>query len=89
MAGLLGSVVRWRMLYIMAREERVAVSHLAAKLGISRPTLCMHMALLKRAGIVEQGLGRLYSLTPRYRPAPGAEFIDLGLCRLMFPAAAE
>ncbi len=33
-------------------------------------------------GVVAVGYGRLYSLAPAFRPAPGALEIDLGHCRV-------
>ncbi|MES2706582.1 MAG: hypothetical protein V4726_08265 [Verrucomicrobiota bacterium] len=48
------------------------------------------MLELRQSGLVEQGMGRLYRLVPGLRPAPGAEFLDLGVCliRLRPPASA-
>ena len=37
-----------------------------------------HLASLRKLGVVVVGYGRLYSLAPAYRPAPGATTIDLG-----------
>jgi len=45
----------------------------------------MHMRVLKDSGIVQLAFGRLYRLAPAYRPPPGAEYLDLGLCRLQLP----
>lgn len=32
-------------------------------------------------------IGRLYRLAPALRPAPGTDYLDLGLCRLLLPPA--
>ena len=41
------------------------------------------MRVLKKSVIIEQGMGRLYRLTPAYRPAPGQDYVKLGPRRLM------
>ena len=41
-----------------------------------------HMALLKKAGVVKVGYGRLYKLAPHLQPPPGATRLDLGHCIL-------
>ena len=54
---------------------------------MSRPATSMHLAVLRKAGLIEQTIGRLYRLPARLRPAPGADCLDLGLCRLVLPPA--
>ena len=82
---LLGSPARWTMLYELARHDLVSVTHLASTSGLSPSATSMHVRVMRKTGIIEQGLGRLYRLTPAYRPAPGQDYLDLGPCRLMLP----
>ena len=84
---ILSIPVRWQILYIFAREELVSVTALAGKVGMSRPATSMHLRVLKDAGLIESTIGRLYRLAPALRPAPGVEYLDLGLCRLLLPPA--
>lgn len=80
---VLGALPRWKILLELAGEmEWMSVSYLAGRVGIERSGCSKHMADLAKAGLVEQGMGRLYRLAPAIRPAPGAEFLDLGVCQL-------
>lgn len=88
---VIGSPVRWKMLVELGREGWLSVTHLAARTGTKRPAASAHLRILREAGVVESGMGRLYCLVAALRPQPGAEFLDLGLCRLRLrpPAAGE
>ena len=82
---VLGSVVRWKMLAEFASGELLSVSWLARRVGLTREATSMHIRVLKDAGMIQLGMGRLYRLAPSLRPGPGAEYLDLGYCRLRLP----
>ena len=84
---LLGSPVRWKILSEFAPGELVSVSLLAKTVGLTRAATSMHMRILKDAGIIQSDIGRLYRLVPALRPGPGAEYLDLGHCRIRLPVA--
>ena len=74
----------------LARHDLVSVKRLASTCGLSASATSMHVRVMKKTGIIEQGMGRLYRLyrlTPAYRPAAGQDYLDLGPCRLMLPTA--
>ena len=82
---VLGSAVRWMILSELGLGELVSVSLLAKKVGLTRAATSMHMRILKDAGIIQSDIGRLYRLVPALRPGPGAEYLDLGHCRVRLP----
>lgn len=84
---ILSIPIRWKILYEMARVDFISVSLLARKIGMSRPATSMHLAVLRKAGLIEQTFVRLYRLPARLLPAPGADYLDLGLCRILLPPA--
>ncbi len=86
---LVGSPVRWIMLVELAQNGWLPVSYLAAKAGVKRPAASAHVKILKDAGVLETGMGRLYRLVAALHPEPGAEFLDLGPCRIRLRASSD
>jgi DNA-binding transcriptional ArsR family regulator len=88
---VLGAVARWRILIALAGErEWLSVSFLASQAAVAPAACSKHMLELRRSGLVEQGMGRLYRLIPGLRPANGAEFLDLGVCQIRLrPAVSD
>lgn len=79
---LLGNPARWIILRELSREPALPVNELARRAGLTPGATSKHMALMTTLGAVTTGYGRLYSLTPAFRPAPGTLDIDLGPCLL-------
>jgi len=42
--------------------------------------------MLRRAGLVVQGCGRLYQVPKQYLPTPGQPVVDFGHCLLLLDA---
>ena len=85
LAGLsraLGDPNRWAILRELGKGEPLPVNLIARRIGISGDSASKHMAVIRKAGLAQPGLGRLYSLAPAFRPAPGATHIDFGHCML-------
>ncbi len=59
------------------RDKRSSV---AKFLFLERAPIQPDLTVLRAAGLVVTGYGRLYSLAPAHRPAPGAATLDLGPC---------
>jgi len=78
MSFILGDPSRWLLLREMAKGEALPPYELAARIGRTLHGVRKHLASLRKLGVVVVGYGRLYSLAPAYRPAPGATTIDLG-----------
>ena len=76
--------VRWRLLGLLADGRAWAVIDLGKRLGQSRSAVSKHVILLKKAGLVVQGPGRLYELAPGLKPGDGSRDIRLGHCTLHF-----
>jgi hypothetical protein len=66
------------MLIALCETEWLPTSYLAGRGKVRPSNGSAHLRILKKCGLVEQGLGRLYRLPPAFRPAPGAEWLDLG-----------
>lgn len=86
LALLLGDVTRWLLLRELAKGEALPIHELAKRLGRTREGISKHLAVMRRVGVAVQGFGRLYSLTPALRPAPGATVLDFGHCTLRLDA---
>jgi DNA-binding transcriptional ArsR family regulator len=82
-----GHPFRWRMLLELGKGELRSIGELAAVAGCGYDNAGRHLAILKKAGLVEQGRGRLYQMTRRYVPASGATHLEFGHCRLRLPTA--
>lgn len=82
LASLLGAPPRWTMLRELARYDHLPVSYLAGRTELKRPAASAHVKFKVETGIVQRTMGRLYRLHPSLRPAPEAEFLDLGEVRL-------
>ena len=77
--------VAWTLLRkvgLVSRDSHGA-EHLATTSGLTASAASMHIRVLKKTVIIEQGMGCLYRLTPAYRPSPGQDYVKLGPRRLM------
>ncbi|MCX7007004.1 MAG: helix-turn-helix domain-containing protein [Kiritimatiellaeota bacterium] len=83
LARVLNDPVRWMILRELAKGEALPVVELGRRTGRSANMTSKHMMLMRAAGLVVAGYGRLYSLAPAVRPAPGATKLDLGHCHLI------
>ena len=86
LAKALGSPVRWKMLKELSGGEPRMVMELAKIIGCSRDAASKQLAVLRRAGAVVQGRGRLYSIPKQYLPQPGQPVVDFGHCLLRLDA---
>ncbi len=86
LARVLGDPGRWAILRELAKGEALPVQELASRVGRSAGMVSKHMAMMREAGLVVAGYGRLYQLAPAMRPAPGATMVDLGQCLLKINA---
>ena len=82
LARVLSDPTRWRILRELAKGEALPVQVLAGRAGSTPNLTSKHMSVLRKAGMVVVGYGRLYQLVPEMRPAPGAMHLDLGHCHL-------
>ncbi|HEY5232266.1 MAG TPA: helix-turn-helix domain-containing protein [Verrucomicrobiae bacterium] len=87
LAGALGNPTRWRMLKELSLGEPRTVGELATAAGCIYDNAGRHLAVLRKAGLVAQGRGRLYQILNQYLPAPGERTVDFGHCLLRLDAA--
>lgn len=82
LARVLAEPRRWKILRELAKGEALPIKELASRIGGKPDITSKHMAVIREAGLVVTGYGRLYSLAPAFRPPAGAASLDLGHCSL-------
>jgi DNA-binding transcriptional ArsR family regulator len=87
LAKALGSPVRWKMLKELSGGEPRAIGELASAAGCNYDNAGRHLIVLRKAGLVVQGRGRLYEIPKQYLPATGQPHVDYGHCLLRMDAA--
>ena len=87
LAGALGNSTRWKMLKELSIGEPRMVAELATVAGCNYDNAGRHLAVLRKAGLVVRGRGRLYQMAKQYLPTPGQPVVDFGHCLLRLDAA--
>ena len=87
LASALGHAARWKILKELSLGEPRIVRELAKVIGCSPDMTSKHLAVLRKAGAVVQGRGRLYQIPPPHLTAPGERIVDFGHCLLRLDAA--
>jgi DNA-binding transcriptional ArsR family regulator len=82
LASALGHTTRWKMLRELSAGEPRTIDEMAKVAGCSYDNASKHLGMLRKAGLVVQGRGRLYELPKSYLPAPGQPVVDFGHCLL-------
>ncbi len=77
---LLSDPMRWKLLRVMSKGERVPLPELAGRVGCSTDSLFKHLMVLREFGVVVQRYRGLYVMAPSFMPAAGATTMDLGHC---------
>lgn len=75
--GLLANPIRVELIRELARGLPLPTAELARRLGIDPSHVSRHLGYLRAEGVTEFVHGRIHSLAPAFRPAPGAKVIDL------------
>jgi len=81
--------VRRRILQILAKGEPLPTVAIAKMLNMLPVTVSKHINLMRRNGALAQGCGRLYTIAPAFRPAPGTHVLDFGPCLVRVDAPAS
>ena len=79
--------VRWQILQLLSNGQALPANLIAKTIGVSAGATGKHLNIMRRNGALTQGLGRLYTIAPAFRPAPGTNLIDFGPCILRVPPA--
>jgi DNA-binding transcriptional ArsR family regulator len=80
--------VRWYLLRELASGESLMVSELAERIGQSPDATSKNIGVLRNAGIVIQGRGRLYRIAPHFLVDKDARMLDFGYCLLRMNVGA-
>lgn len=87
LAAALGHPARLKILKELSGGEPRMVRELAQVARCSPDMASKHLAILRKAGAVVQGRGRLYQIPAHYLTTPGERVVDFGHCRLRLDAA--
>jgi DNA-binding HxlR family transcriptional regulator len=79
--SVVGAATRWKALAALIAEPQTS-SDLARRFGITLHAMSKHLRVLRDAGIVIMGRGRVHHIAPHLRPSAGSAEIDLGHCVL-------
>ena len=82
----LGSLTRWNIIATILAEGPMGVTELSRYVRSNVSLVSKNVLILRKAGILYQGRGRLSYLAEHLRPAPGVNEIDFGHVVLRFPA---
>jgi predicted transcriptional regulator len=77
---------RWLILKELTKGEPRMTIELARLIGSSPDATAKQMIMLRRAGLVEQLYGKLYTIPKKYLPVPGQPVVDFGHCLLRLDA---
>jgi len=88
MAKALGSPIRWAILAELSDGQPGMVLAIAKKLNLPAVTVSQHMGVLRRAGVVVAGLGRLYTIAPPFLADAAQGQLDFGCCLLRLKESA-
>lgn len=83
----IGAPLRWAILTELASGEPRMVKEIALKLKKSPTLVSKHLAVLRKAGVVEIGRAGVYQIPKYFVVAPDQRHIDFGHCLLRLPAA--
>jgi DNA-binding transcriptional ArsR family regulator len=81
-----GDPLRWAILAELADGEPLMVKEIAERVRRKPSIVSKHLAVLRAAGAVVSGRGRLYQIPPHFRVAPDQRHVDFGHCLLRLPA---
>jgi predicted transcriptional regulator len=71
------NTIRWQVFDELIQHGGMTTLPLAKKIGVPFSTLTKHLQLLKRLGLLDQGMGKIYSIPERFR-VPGERALDFG-----------
>lgn len=86
LASALAHPTRWKMLKELSCGEARSIEELAQAGGCRYDNAIKHLTVLRAAGLVVQGRGRLYQIPAKHLPTPGEPVVDYGLCLLRLDA---
>jgi predicted transcriptional regulator len=82
MARALAHITRWKMLKELSTGETRSIDEMAKASGCTYANAARHLIVLRRAGLVVQGRGRLYQIPRQHLPTPGQAVVDYRHCLL-------
>src|ERR1700685_2061997 len=76
LTSALGNSKRWKILKELTAGEPRSISELASVAGCKYDNAGRHLVVLRNAGLIVQGRGRLYHIPKQYLPTPGQPVVD-------------
>lgn len=89
LASVLSDRRRWKILNLLSSGEAMMVKEIAQRLGDAPANVSNHMKMLRSAGMVQVGSGRLYRLSEPYRQDPATRQIQFGFCTIHLDAVEK
>ena len=83
-----GEATRLRIFQELMRNGPSTGLPLATKLGLPLQNVSKHLLHLREIGLLDQGMGRVYSIPERYR-VPGQQALDFGAVLVRFDQAGQ
>jgi DNA-binding transcriptional ArsR family regulator len=83
----LAAPVRWQILGELSAGEPLMVKELGERLNCSPTLISKHMAVLRRAGLVQVGRAGVYLIPPQFVRSTAERHVDFGHCLLRLPGA--
>lgn len=77
---VIGDATRWRILAELSKGQSLMVLEIARAIGRSATVVSKHLKVLRVAGVVEVGRGRMYQIVGPYRIESG--ILEFGYGRL-------
>lgn len=82
----IGNPVRWLILAELASGEPLLVNEIAARIKKSPSLVSKHLAVLRKAGLVQVGHAHCYEIPQHFPVTPEKRHVDFGHCVLRLPA---
>jgi len=80
----ISDVTRWKILVALAEGEPLMVMELVARVERDQSTVSKHLAVMRAAGMVEQGRARLYRIPARWVKDAANGVMDFGHGAIQF-----
>jgi DNA-binding transcriptional ArsR family regulator len=88
MVSALGAPTRWRILAELGSGEPLMVKEIAERMKCSAALVSKHIAVLKKAGLVEVGRAGMYQIPAHFVVSPQEGHVDYGHCLIRLTSSA-
>lgn len=89
MIAAIGTGTRWKILSQLSSGEPLMVKEIAERMKCSAALVSKHIAVLKKAGLVEVGRAGMYQIPAHFVVSAKDGHVDFGHCLVRMPAQAS